>query len=245
MSLSIAPRQLPLPFPHQPGYHALDFLPAPSNAEALAWLDRTDAWPGLRLALWGEPGGGKTHLLRIWAERHNAELLDATAPLDPAALPPRAAAIDNADLCANESALLHALNAMAESRCPVLLAGRAPPARWAIRLPDLASRLRAVTAVQVMPPDDALLRALLARLLSERQMAVAEPVQEWLLRHLPRDPDVLRAVARRLDEVALASNLRVTRGLAAWAVADLVGPGADDDFRTTESAPSPAQPPLL
>jgi chromosomal replication initiation ATPase DnaA len=50
----------------------------------------------------------------------------------------------------------------------VLLAARTPPAHWPVRLPDLASRLRATTAVEIAPPEDSLLRSLLARLLAER-----------------------------------------------------------------------------
>ncbi len=53
---------------------------------------------------------------------------------------------------------------------PVLLAARAPPARWQFGLADLASRLRAITAVEIGPPEDTLLRILLARLLAERQL---------------------------------------------------------------------------
>ena len=57
-------------------------------------------------------------------------------------------AIDDADT-APELALLHLLNAAAEAGFPVLLTGRSPPARWHIALPDLASRLRAATAVEI------------------------------------------------------------------------------------------------
>ena len=53
----------------------------------------------------------------------------------------------DADAGADEATLLHLLNATAEARLPVLLAARTPPARWPVRLPDLASRLRAITAV--------------------------------------------------------------------------------------------------
>ena len=73
----------------------------------------------------------------------------------------------------DETALLHLLNAAGEAGLPILLAAPAPPSRWPVRLPDLASRLRAITAVEIGPPEDALLRTLLARLLAERQLASA------------------------------------------------------------------------
>ena len=68
-----AMRQLALPFAHRPRFARADFVAAASNAEALAWLDRgRDArWPDHRLALWGEAGCGKTHLLQLWARDHD------------------------------------------------------------------------------------------------------------------------------------------------------------------------------
>ena len=97
----------------------------------------------------------------------------------------------------------------------MLLAGRAPPARWNLALPDLASRLRATVAVQIRPAGDPLLHALLARLLAERQLAVPEPVQATLLARLPRHPAALRDAVARLDRLTLATGRRMTRALAA------------------------------
>jgi len=220
--------QLPLPFPHQPAYAAADFLAAPSNEAALTWLDRTPDWPDCRLALWGEPGCGKTHLLRLWAGRRGAAVLAGPDLLGLPAVPPAGGvALDDADAMAEEPALLHLLNAAREARLAVLLAARTPPARWPVRLPDLASRLRAVTAVEIMPPEESLLRALLLRLLADRQLAVRPDLQDWLLLRLPRSPAALREVVARLDQAALAAGGGVTRSIAAGVVAAMGGAGGD------------------
>jgi chromosomal replication initiation ATPase DnaA len=207
---------------------AADFLHAPCNAAALAWLARTEDWPNQRLALWGEAGNGKTHLMHIWAERAGAVLLAGPSLYGLPNLPACGGlAVDEADETGDEAALLHLLNAAHEAGLPVLLAGRAAPARWGTRLADLASRLRAVSAVEIGPPDDELLRALLVRLVTERQLVVAEAVQEWLLRRLPRTPEALRKAVERLDEASLAGSSAVTRVLAASALADMMGSAPD------------------
>ena len=131
--------------------------------------------------------------------------------------PPGPLAIDDADT-APEQPLLHVLNAAAEAGSPVLMAARRAPSDWSIDLADLASRLRAVTAVEVAPPDDDLLAALLARLCAERQLAVAEPIQLFLRTRLPRTPAAMREVAARLDRAALSAGRAVTRPLAALVV---------------------------
>ena len=220
------PGQLALPFDPAPRFEAGDFIEAPSNAAARRWLGCTGEWPSGRLALWGPAGCGKTHLLHGWAAAQDADILrGGEIPADLVPMPPDAPlAIDEADR-APELALLHLLNSAAEAGRPVLLAARPPPGRWDTALADLASRLRAVIAIEILPAEDELLRLLLRRLLLERQLAVGEALQDYLLRRLPRTPAALRLAAARLDRAALAAGGRVTRGLAAAALADLLGEG--------------------
>ena len=221
MSPAAPARQLALPLPYQARYGA-DFLAAGSNEAARVWLRRIREWPQRRLALWGDSGTGKTHLLHRWADANNAELLAGFALPGLAVSPTRPVAIDDADGCADEAALLHLMNDLAEAGLPLLLAARLPPARWRVGLPDLGSRLRATLSVGIAPAEDELLRALLARLLAERQLAVPAAVQDWLLLRLPRTPAAIRDAAARLDHAALAAGSRVTRGLAAEQLADLL-----------------------
>jgi chromosomal replication initiation ATPase DnaA len=228
--------QLALPFPREARPAAVDFVHAPSNDAAITWLDRVADWPQGRLALWGEAGSGKTHLLHRWADLSGAHYL--TGPELPGldVLPDLpntpGLAIDDADAMAEEATLLHLLNAAAEVRLPVLLAARAPPARWPVRLRDLASRLRAMTAVEILPPDDLLLRVLLARLLSDRQHRVPLATQEWLLTRLPRSPATLREAVTRLDRASLDRAARghpsgITLRLARDELTDLIGVDLD------------------
>ena len=75
-----------------------------------------------------------------------------------------------------ERPLLHLFNALAEKGGHLLIVSRLPPARWGLELPDLASRLSALPAVRIDPPDDSLVEALLVKLFADRQIAVAPGV---------------------------------------------------------------------
>jgi chromosomal replication initiation ATPase DnaA len=214
--------QLGLPFVHAQAYRADDFLRGTCNEAALAWLSDPHAWPGLRLALYGETGCGKTHLLHLFAQRTGAVLLPGPGLRglhDMHDMP--ALAVDDADAGPDPAALLHLLNAATERSLPVLLAARTPPANWPYLLPDLTSRLRAIQAVALHLPDDSLLDALLARLLAERQLAVAAPIQTFIRLHAPRTGAALREISARLDRAALAAGGKVTRRLAGWVLADM------------------------
>jgi chromosomal replication initiation ATPase DnaA len=227
--------QLNLSIFRAPRFAEGDFRHAASNADAWAWLRRTPEWPNRRLALWGEAGCGKTHLLHIWARRTGAVVRAAGALSGLPDIPPHGFALDEADAVGDERTLLHLLNASGEAGLPVLLAARAPPARWAVRLPDLASRLRAMTAVEIGPPEDTLLRALLARLLADRQLRLPQPVQEWLVHRLPRSAAALCDAVARLDAAALDQHRNITVPFAARILADVL---AAHEISGTDGDPS-------
>ena len=205
-------------------------------------------WPGGRLAIFGGPGSGKTHLLHRFAARRGARLLaGATIHQTLDAPPQQPLAIDDADTAPDEAALLHLLNTAAEAGQPVLLAARTPPSRWPFTLPDLVSRLRAITITGLNDPDDSLLRALLARLLADQQLVVPEPIQEYLLTHLPRTGSAMREVTRRLDEASLAAGGKITRPIVATILLNFAPPeemGSGDESPAGSRGSAPGLPML-
>src|SRR4029077_11069394 len=90
-----------------------------------------------------------------------------------------------------ERPLLHLFNALAEKGGHLFIVSRLPPARWGLGLPDLASRLSALPAVRIDPPDDNLVEALLVKLFADRQIIVAPGVVAFLTARLERSFDAL------------------------------------------------------
>jgi chromosomal replication initiation ATPase DnaA len=242
--------KLPLLPPPCAARHATaEFIRTAANDAALTWLDRVADWPQGRLALWGEAGRGKTHLLHRWTSTTGAHYLTGPALPRLDELPDLSTlaglAIDDADAMTGEATLLHLLNAAAEARLPVLLAARAPPARWPVRLPDLASRLRAMTAVELLPPDDDLLRIMLKHLFKDRQHRVSCETQDWLLTRLPRTQAALREAVDRLDRAALGSSGGITRPLARAELADLIDPDCEAPNSDSDHSDDPDRDTLI
>lgn len=216
--------QLPLDLGHRAALGADDFLVAPPNEAAVAWIDRWPDWPGGVLALWGPPASGKSHLVQVWRTLSGAPLIAAEA-LDLAAVPDLAALPALALDCAEatglpERPLLHLLN-LRRGQGSLLLAARAAPAQWPVALPDLASRLAALPAVRLDPPDDALLRGLLVKLFADRQLDPAPEVIEYVGRRIERSFAAAEAAVAALDAAALAERRPVTVGLARRVLLDL------------------------
>jgi chromosomal replication initiation ATPase DnaA len=207
--------QLVLPLEPNNAMTRGDFIVAPGNARALAFVDSYPAWPSPAAALFGPSASGKTHLARIWAGMSGAALLDARSLRDAVRGPAVVENIDSAPTFAHEPALF----AMLEQGAPLLLTGRGAPSTWPVSLPDLSSRFGALLAFELGASDEALLMTLAVKLFADRQIVVPQSVVTHLVRTLERSPAALRDFIQRADAAALAEkkpvNLQLIRGLMA------------------------------
>lgn len=220
--------QLPLPFDQTPRYGLDDFMPSASNEAALVAVERWPEWLDRVLLIVGPEGAGKSHLARIWAARADADILsppDLGGDLD--LLVRRNAVVEDADRGGlPEPALFHLLNLVRERGLSLLVTARSAPAGWSLATADLVSRLRLAPIVEIAPPDDALMRAVLVKLFADRQLAVDAALVDWLALRLERSLDSARRAVAALDRAGLDAGRRITRALAA----DLFGdPPADPD----------------
>ncbi|HYE50789.1 MAG TPA: DNA replication protein [Azospirillaceae bacterium] len=211
-------KQLPLDLGHRSAMGEADFLVAPGNADAVAWLDSWPEWPAPALVLYGPSGCGKSHLANVWRARSRAPLL-GPEDLDLAEVPrllgpTRTAVLDRAHEVAGDPALervlLHLYNVTREAGGHLLLLAGYAPVNWVMRLPDLRSRLVAAPAVGMAAPDDSLLMAVLVKLFADRQIRVGEDVILWLMTHTERSFDSARRIVAELDHAALAAKRPIT-----------------------------------
>ena len=222
-------RQLVLDLAHREAQGRDDFLVTPSNAAAVAMVDRYPDWPHYGVVRLGDAGSGTSHLLEVWRQAAGARLITAASLADE---PPDqllaggALAIDDAPGASlDERALFHLLNLARQTGSHVLIASNLDPAHWAVALPDLASRLKALAVARLDPPDDVLLRGVLVKLFADRQLAVEEPVVSYLMLRMPRSLEAARALVAEIDKLALVEQAAVTRGLASRVLQRLTEPG--------------------
>jgi chromosomal replication initiation ATPase DnaA len=212
------PTQLALALDHAESLAREDFVAGPSNAAALALIERWPDWPSRSVLLRGPEDSGKSHLAAIWARAAGARTLSPRALEGaevPIALATGALVLDNlAQGSFDEAALFHLLNLAREERAYLLITTRSSPTTWKIELPDLASRLRALPVVALAAPDDALLRAVIVKLFADRQLAVDESLVSFLASRIERSFGAMRSAVAVLDREALRLKRPVNRALA-------------------------------
>jgi chromosomal replication initiation ATPase DnaA len=213
------PSQLPLPLPSTPALGRADFIVAPGNAEAVAFIDSWPHWPAPAAALYGPSGAGKSHLARAWAKTVSARVVEGSAlRLADVPAPGAPLVIENVDAGGTDETALFALF---QHHGPLLFTGREPPSAWRVALPDLVSRFGALLAFPLWQPDDALLEALVRKLFTDRQLTVPDSVVMRILRSVERSPAAVRDFIAQADARALAEKRPITAAL----VADLLAEG--------------------
>jgi chromosomal replication initiation ATPase DnaA len=208
--------QLPLDLTHAPALEREDLLTSASNILAIEMVDAWPNWPGPFLALVGPEGSGKSHLARIWAARSGAETV-ALGELQ-ADLPPPSKCLVIEDALPGEipeQALFHVLNHVRSEGGSCVITSRYLPAVWGVSLPDLGSRLRATQLAQIGEPDDTLLRAVMLKLFSDRQVVPPPGVVDFILARMERSLGAARRIVAEIDREVLSRGGRITRSIAA------------------------------
>ncbi len=166
--------------------------------------------------LWGEPGCGRSHLLRAMAGVFAARNMGTVYVGPGSALPPadtalRALAVDDVDRLqpGAQVAFFNLYNSVRERQGIVLTAGSRPPAKLAMR-PDLVTRLGWGLVYQVHALVDEEKIAALKRHAATRAFDLPDGVAEYLLRHFRRDLPSLMSMLDALDQHSLEAKRPIT-----------------------------------
>jgi len=226
-----APRQLALDLPARTSFSREDFLVSPSNEAAYGLIEGWHDWPARRALLVGPKGSGKSHLAAIWSEMAAAAIVDAATLREdvvPDLIAVGAVVLEDAGRGVSETALFHLLNLAGEAGASLLITAHEPPGEWGLKLPDLMSRLRAITIMTIDRPDDDLFRLLLVKLFLDRQLIVDTSVVDFLVRRIERSFDAARHVVAVLDHEGLSRGRRITRALAGELLKEVLAQDAGD-----------------
>lgn len=187
--------QIALPFDWPAAESEQDFIVSDANRMAVRHFGHWSLWPVPATILTGPRKSGRSFLGRIFAARAGATLIDDAERVE-------------------EEAIFHAWNRAQADHRPLLIIADAPPPTWRIALPDLASRLAATPQVAILEPDDALMTALIERLLAARGLPVAPGVAQWIADRIERSYIGIHRAVDALDSAAWNRRGRIGTAFA-------------------------------
>lgn len=178
-----------------------DFLISEANRAAFEHFKHWSLWPVMATILTGPRKSGRSLLGRIFVRKTGGRLFDDAEEHE-------------------EEALFHAWNEAQAKRRPLLIVADEPPPVWAIRLPDLRSRLTATPQVRIEQPDDALLGDLIVKLLGDRGVAAPPELADYLIPRIERSYVTIQRIVDVLDHAMLSQNRRMTVPMARRALVE-------------------------
>ena len=196
MLLGISPDWIP----------TLDNFVAGHNVELLSVLNNAlnKTHDQRSVYIWGEEGGGKTHLLQ--ATVHKATSLGLSAEYARGSVPDVAqvVALDDVELLedAAQIALFELYNRLRENGGMLLISGSVAPIHLKLR-DDLRTRLGWGLVYQVQALRDEEKALALQQHAQARGFVLSDEVTQYLLRHGRRDLPALLGVLDALDELCL------------------------------------------
>jgi len=180
------------------------FVVSASNEGALKALDAWRLSGESLLVICGPEGAGKTHLAGILAR----DL-------------PGVAIVDDASEGVDPADMFRLIEKAREEGGRIALAGRGDPKVWAGGFEDLRTRLNAAVRITLVEPDEALLRAVIVKVLNDRQLRAPETVADYAAPRIPKTFAAAQAFVAALDALSIEKGQPVGLKLAREAVANL------------------------
>ena len=104
--------------------------------------------------------------------------------------------------CAGVQRLLSVYNLVKGKQGKCLLTG-VPPFALADVLADLSSRLKALLWIELLPPSDQVIEAILTQEAQRHQLSLSAEIHQFILRHGPRSCRAVVEIVRALQSTSL------------------------------------------
>ncbi len=177
-------KQFLLEFSDLESYLKSDFIVGTSNKAAFDFvMSPLEEWVGNIALISGVEGSGKTHLANIWVSKNSLRFEDGSLKL--------VEDIEKLDKAGGEE-LFHLINKINNEGGKLLLtstktAAEIKEAKGEAFSDDLKSRISSAYNIIIEKPDDEVIKALIIKLFSDRQMTVSIDVVEFLSKRMERD----------------------------------------------------------
>ena len=198
--------QLLLNFNFSKNYKKDDFFVSKSNFFAFNLIDTWPKWEKNILNIWGEKYSGKTHLSEIFLNKNKGKILDSKKFTFTDSHNLRIyqnIILEDFSENIDEESIFSLINFVDQNNKYLVINSLKPINEMNFNLKDLKSRAKNSLVAKIDHPDDQLIKVLIAKNFSDRQIKIDNKLIEFTVKRITRSYGKIFEFIYKIDEMSL------------------------------------------
>ena len=198
--------QLLLNFNFSKNYKKDDFFVSKSNFFAFNLIDTWPKWEKNIINICGEKYSGKTHLTEIFLNKNKGKILDSKKFIFNEAHNLRIyqnIILEDFNNDIDEESIFSLINFVDQNNKYLVINSLKPINEMYFNLKDLKSRAKNSLVAKIEDPDDQLIKVLLAKNFSDRQIKIDNKLIEFAVKRITRSYGKIFEFIYKIDEISL------------------------------------------
>ena len=208
--------QLTFKFPFKTNYFEEDFYVSSNNFEAYKLIESWPKWSSRHINIFGPSGCGKTHLSNIFKKKINSFFIKAS-DLSDNSLPliklKECLIIDEYQTNIEEKLFYSVLNQCHQSNQYIIVNSSKPIKNFKVELNDLKSRFDSFINIGIDLPTDDLIRVILSKNFSDKQIKIDTKLLEYILKNIHRSYEDIFDLIDKVDSLSLSTGKSININL--------------------------------
>ena len=199
-------QQLIFNFPFKKTYLSQDFYVSKNNFNAFKLIESWPKWPSRFINIFGPKGCGKTHLANILSSKIGSLIISANK-IDNGVIgkykTKECLIIDDFNNDIEENLLYSIINLALQDNKYLIISSPISLKKFKIKLKDLNSRFTSFIEVGIDLPTDDLIRVILTKNFSDKQISVSKKNIDYILNNIDRSYEKINLFSNSIDNLSL------------------------------------------
>ena len=208
--------QLTFKFPFKTSYYEQDFFVSENNFPAYRLVETCPDWLGKNINIYGPSGCGKTHLANILKKKINSLIINAADLTEENIISLKekdCLIIDNYENNIDEKLLYSIINLINQFNKYIIINSSSSLKKSTVKLQDLKSRFDGFIDIGIDLPTDDLLRVIITKSFSEKQIQINIKLLEYILKNIDRSYEKVLKFIKDIDLASLSSGKSININL--------------------------------